>query len=75
MRVQTLPTPSLTESGVLPSGVTFTDNENGTATLSGTRASGTGGTYTLFHKRFFAGKSKRDLEHIERSTSSSISAR
>jgi len=41
------PTPSLTESGTLPSGVTFTNNGNGTATLSGTPASGTGGTYTL----------------------------
>ena len=33
-----LPTPALTESGALPSGVTFTDNQNGTATLSGTPA-------------------------------------
>ena len=41
------PTPSLTESGALPSGVTFKDNGNGTGTLSGTPASGTGGTYSL----------------------------
>ena len=41
------PTPSLTEVGTLPSGVTFTDNGNGTATLSGTPGSGTGGTYPL----------------------------
>ena len=41
------PTPSLTETGALPSGVTFSDNGNGTATLSGTPGSGTGGTYSL----------------------------
>ena len=41
------PTPSLTETGVLPSGVTFTTNGNGTATLSGTPASGSAGTYPL----------------------------
>jgi hypothetical protein len=31
----------------LPSGVSFTDNGNNTATLAGTPAAGTGGTYTL----------------------------
>ena len=41
------PTPSVTETGTLPSGVTFRDNGNGTATLSGTPASGSGGTYSL----------------------------
>jgi hypothetical protein len=41
------PTPSLTETGALPSGVTFVDNRNGTATLSGTPGSGTAGTYSL----------------------------
>ena len=41
------PTASLSESGALPGGVTFVDNENGTATLSGTPAAGSGGTYTL----------------------------
>src|SRR5205814_2245003 len=41
------PTPSLQESGTLPSGVTFKDNGNGTATLSGTPAAGTAATYTL----------------------------
>jgi hypothetical protein len=42
-----LPAPSLTESGTLPAGVTFTDNGNGTATLSGTPAAGTAGEYSL----------------------------
>ena len=37
----------LTETGALPSGVTFIDNGNGTATLAGTPAAGTGGTYPL----------------------------
>ncbi len=39
------PVPSLTKTGTLPSGVTFTDNGNGTATLAGTPATGTGGSY------------------------------
>src|SRR5262249_53378289 len=34
---------SITESGALPSGVTFTNNNNGTATLAGTPAAGTQG--------------------------------
>jgi hypothetical protein len=41
------PTPALSETGALPSGVTFTDNGNGTATLAGTPAEGTQGTYPL----------------------------
>ena len=41
------PTPSLSESGTLPSGVTFASNGNGTGTLSGTPASGTAGSYAL----------------------------
>ncbi len=32
------PPPALTETGSLPSGVTFTDNKNGTATLAGSAA-------------------------------------
>jgi hypothetical protein len=35
------PTPALTVSGTLPSGVTFVDNGDGTGTLSGTPAAGT----------------------------------
>jgi hypothetical protein len=38
---------SATSSPVLPSGVTFTPNSNGTATLSGTPPAGSQGTYTL----------------------------
>ena len=41
------PTPFLTETGPLPSGVTFVNNGNGTATLSGTPAAGTAGSYAL----------------------------
>jgi hypothetical protein len=41
------PTPSLSEAGALPSGVTFVDNHDGTATLGGTPAAGTGGTYAF----------------------------
>jgi large repetitive protein len=41
------PTPALTESGALPSGVTFTDNGNGTATITGTPAAGTAGSYPI----------------------------
>jgi Bacterial Ig domain/FG-GAP-like repeat len=41
------PPPTITASGALPTGVTFTDNGNGTATLAGTPATGTGGSYPL----------------------------
>ena len=41
------PRPSLTSTGVLPTGVTFQDNGNGTASLAGTPAPGTGGSYVL----------------------------
>jgi hypothetical protein len=41
------PTPALTESRPLPTGLTFTDNRNGTATLSGTPAIGSRGTYPI----------------------------
>ena len=40
-----VPTPGLSEKGALPSGVTFTDNGDGTATLAGTPAAGSGGRY------------------------------
>jgi hypothetical protein len=39
--------PTLSKTGTLPSGVTFTDNGNGTATLAGTPGAGTGTTYPL----------------------------
>ncbi len=41
------PAPTTSESGPLPSGVSFQDNGNGTGTLSGTPAAGTGGTYSI----------------------------
>ncbi len=41
------PVPTVSESGVLPGGVTFTDNGDGTATLAGTPAAGSGGAYSL----------------------------
>jgi hypothetical protein len=41
------PAPSITKTGALPNGVTFTDNGNGTATLSGTPAASTGGSYPI----------------------------
>jgi len=41
------PSPSLTESGSLPSGITFQDNGNGTAALSGTPPPGAKGNYSL----------------------------
>jgi VCBS repeat-containing protein len=42
-----LPTATLSESGSLPTGVTFTPHADGTATLAGTPAAGTGGTFTI----------------------------
>ncbi|HVX11764.1 MAG TPA: DUF4214 domain-containing protein [Pirellulales bacterium] len=41
------PTASLSESGTLPPGVSFTDNGDGTATLTGIPDSGSGGVYTI----------------------------
>ena len=41
------PTSSLSESGPLPSGVTFVDNGDGTATLAGTPDAGSGGIYSF----------------------------
>jgi hypothetical protein len=41
------PYPALFEAGSLPGGITFTDNGNGTASLSGTPDAGTGGVYAL----------------------------
>lgn len=39
--------PSLAESGALPGGLTFTDNGDGTATLAGTPAAGSAGSYPI----------------------------
>src|SRR5262249_23091041 len=42
------PVPSIARGGVaLPTGVNFIDNGNGTGTLSGMPAAGTGGTYAI----------------------------
>ena len=41
------PTTSISKSGTLPSGVTFLDNGNGTATLAGTPGPNSGGIYLL----------------------------
>ena len=41
------PTSVMSESGKLPSGVTFIDNGNGTATLAGSPKPGTTGTYSV----------------------------
>jgi hypothetical protein len=41
------PAPAITETGTLPSGVTFTDNGDGTADLAGTPAVGTAGSYPI----------------------------
>ena len=41
------PSPSLSESGDLPSGVTFSDNGDGTGSLSGTPGPGSDGSYAV----------------------------
>jgi hypothetical protein len=38
---------TISESGTLPAGLTFTNNGNGTATISGTPAAGSGGVYAI----------------------------
>ena len=40
-------TPAIAESGTLPAGLSFTDNGNGTAAITGTPAAGSGGSYPL----------------------------
>ena len=47
VRATGAPTPTLTESGTLPQGLTWVDNGNGTATLAGTPGVGQGGVYQL----------------------------
>jgi hypothetical protein len=41
------PAPALSHSGALPAGITFTDNGDGTATIGGTAAAGSGGLYPI----------------------------
>lgn len=41
------PAAAITESGTLPSGITFTDNGDGTGDISGAAAAGTNGTYPI----------------------------
>ncbi len=41
------PAPAISETGALPAGVAFTDNGDGTATISGTAAAGSGGRYPI----------------------------
>ena len=47
VRTAGAPAPALAESGPLPAGVSFTDNGDGTATISGTPAAGSGGGYPV----------------------------
>lgn len=47
VKTKGFPTASITEIGTLPGEVTFTDNGNGTATLGGTPATGSAGTYPI----------------------------
>ena len=58
------PTPTLTETGTLPSGVTFSSS-NGTGTLSGTPAAGTGGSYPLRSQPTRCGHSCQPKLHID----------
>ncbi len=41
------PVPTITESGALPAGLSFTDSGSRIATIAGTPATGTAGTYTV----------------------------
>jgi hypothetical protein len=41
------PAPTITKTGTLPTGVGFEDNGNGTGTLAGLAAAGTGGSYKI----------------------------
>jgi large repetitive protein len=47
LRTRGFPVPVITQSGTLPTGVTFTPLGNGTARLTGIPAAGTGGVYPI----------------------------
>ena len=47
IRTTGYPAPALTETGTVPAGLTFTDNGNGTAVLTGTPAAGSCGRYWI----------------------------
>jgi alpha-tubulin suppressor-like RCC1 family protein len=47
IRASGYPSPALSESGSLPGGVSFTDNGNGTAVITGTPAAGSAGSYPI----------------------------
>jgi hypothetical protein len=47
VRTTGAPVPAITESGALPAGISFTDNGDGTATIAGTPAGGSGGSYPI----------------------------
>jgi Bacterial Ig domain len=47
IRTTGLPTPAIADATPLPAGLGFTDNHDGTATISGTPAAGTQGSYPI----------------------------
>jgi hypothetical protein len=47
VRATGYPAPAVTESGQLPSGLTFTDHGHGTATIAGTPAAGSDGRFRV----------------------------
>ena len=51
--------PSLSEAGTLPAGITFRDNHNGTATISGVATAGISGVYKLIVTSLERGRSRR----------------
>ena len=57
------PTPAVAETGPLPSGVTFTDNGDGTATLAGSPAPGTGHLRAVHHGQQRGGQQRRAVIH------------
>ena len=48
-----MPVPKLTEKGTLPKGISFHDNGNGTATISGAPSAKSSGSYRLTIKAKF----------------------
>ncbi len=65
VRATASPVVSITMSGALPTGLTFADNHNGSARITGTPATGTARTYTLvFTARNIYGSATRTLTLI-----------
>jgi len=64
------PSPALSFTGSLPTGIAFLDNATGTATISGTAAAGTGGHVRDHHHRRVERRTTDSVIHVDQRPSS-----